>query len=66
MHSFVAVPDDESDVLGRGEYGAAFVSIVGRGRVFGAQFHPEKSSADGLRLLANFAAICTRAEAAAA
>ena len=66
VHSFVVLAAEESDVLGRGEYGAAFVSIAGRGKVFGAQFHPEKSSADGLRLLANFAAICARAEAAAA
>jgi imidazole glycerol-phosphate synthase subunit HisH len=61
VHSFVPVPGDEADVLGRGDYGGPFVSIVGRDNVFGAQFHPEKSSADGLRLLANFSAICTRA-----
>lgn len=66
VHSFVPVPADEADVLGRGDYGGSFVSIVGRGNVFGAQFHPEKSSADGLRLLANFGAICARAEAPAA
>jgi glutamine amidotransferase len=58
VHSFVPQPADESDVLGRGEYGRPFVSIVGRDKVFGAQFHPEKSSADGLALLANFSAVC--------
>lgn len=63
VHSFVAVPAHEDDVLGRGDYGGPFVSIVGRGRVFGAQFHPEKSSAAGLRLLANFSALCARAPA---
>jgi glutamine amidotransferase len=61
VHSFVPQPADEYDVLGRGEYGRPFVSIVGRDKVFGAQFHPEKSSADGLALLANFGAVCARA-----
>jgi hypothetical protein len=60
----VVRPADESDVLGRGAYGVPFVSVVGRDRVFGAQFHPEKSSVDGLRLLASFSAICAPAEAA--
>jgi glutamine amidotransferase len=42
-------------VLGWGEYGERFATVVGRDNVFGVQFHPEKSSADGLALLANFA-----------
>jgi imidazole glycerol-phosphate synthase subunit HisH len=54
VHSFAPEPADDDVVLGRGEYGAPFVSFVERGRVFGAQCHPEKSSAHGLRLLANF------------
>ena len=58
VHSFACRPSDPADVVGRGEYGEAFVSIVERGRVFGAQFHPEKSSRDGLALLANFAGVC--------
>jgi imidazole glycerol-phosphate synthase subunit HisH len=66
VHSFVARPAEDADVLGRGEYGAPFTSIVGREAVYGAQFHPEKSSADGLRLLANFASICARTGVAAA
>jgi imidazole glycerol-phosphate synthase subunit HisH len=41
-------------VLGWGEYGERFATVVGRDNVFGVQFHPEKSSADGLALLANF------------
>jgi glutamine amidotransferase len=58
VHSFACRPSDPGDVVGRGEYGEAFVSIVERGSVFGAQFHPEKSSRDGLALLANFAGVC--------
>jgi glutamine amidotransferase len=65
VHSFAAVPADESDVLGRGDYGGPFVSVVARDNVFGVQFHPEKSSAAGLRLLGNFAAICARVGARA-
>ncbi len=55
VHSFVCEPEDEADVVGRGEYGTPFVSIVERGHVMGVQFHPEKSSRDGLALLRNFA-----------
>ena len=57
VHSFAARPAEDDDVLGTGEYGAPFVSFVQRGSVFGAQCHPEKSSAAGLRVLANFAAL---------
>jgi glutamine amidotransferase len=60
VHSFAARPADDADILGRGDYGGPFVSIVARDPLYGCQFHPEKSSADGLRLLANFAAICAR------
>jgi glutamine amidotransferase len=55
VHTYACRPDDETDVVGRGEYGERFVSIVERGNVMGAQFHPEKSSLDGLALLRNFA-----------
>ena len=40
--------------IGWGEYGERFATVVGRDNVYGVQFHPEKSSADGLALLANF------------
>jgi glutamine amidotransferase len=56
VHSFVAVPDDPADVLGSAEYGERFASLVAHGSFLGAQFHPEKSSHDGLRLLANWVA----------
>ena len=64
VHSFAPVPADPHDVLGTADYGARFVSAVERGSFYGAQFHPEKSSAAGLRMLANFARICVRSGAA--
>ena len=63
VHSFVAVPANSEDVLATAEYGSRFVTAVQRGSFFGVQFHPEKSSAAGLRLLANFARICVSAGA---
>ncbi|MEA2358333.1 MAG: imidazole glycerol-phosphate synthase subunit HisH [Solirubrobacteraceae bacterium] len=58
VHSFAPRPVDDEVVLGRGDYGGPFASIVERHPIYGAQFHPEKSSTAGLRLLANFAGIC--------
>jgi glutamine amidotransferase len=57
VHSLACRPADAGDVVGRGEYGERFVSIVERGNVMGVQFHPEKSSRDGLALLRNFARV---------
>jgi glutamine amidotransferase len=57
VHTYACRPQEESDVVGRGDYGERFVSIVERGNVMGAQFHPEKSSLDGLALLRNFAGV---------
>jgi len=57
VHTYACRPAEESDVVGRGEYGERFVSIVERANVMGAQFHPEKSSLDGLALLRNFVGV---------
>jgi imidazole glycerol-phosphate synthase subunit HisH len=57
VHTYVCRPSDETDVVGTGEYGEPFASIVERENLFGVQFHPEKSSADGLALLRNFAGV---------
>jgi glutamine amidotransferase len=64
VHSLAPVPTNQEDVLGTAEYGARFVTAVQRGSFYGVQFHPEKSSAAGLRLLASFARICIAAAAA--
>jgi imidazole glycerol-phosphate synthase subunit HisH len=63
VHSYVCRPEEETDVVGRGDYGEPFASIVERGNVMGAQFHPEKSSRDGLALLRNFARLADRVAA---
>ena len=57
VHSFACRPSDAADVVGTSEYGERFVSVVERDNVMAAQFHPEKSSMDGLRMLRNFAAM---------
>jgi len=59
VHSFVVRPRDSGDVIGTTEYGERFATIVGRGSVFGVQFHPEKSSRHGLRMLHGFVELCS-------
>jgi imidazole glycerol-phosphate synthase subunit HisH len=58
VHTFAPCPARAEDVLGTAEYGAEFVTAVGRRNVWGVQFHPEKSGPDGLRLLGNFVRSC--------
>jgi glutamine amidotransferase len=60
VHSYAPRPADAEDVLGVSDYGETFASVVARDNVFGAQFHPEKSSTHGLTLLRNFARLCDR------
>ena len=57
VHSYYVKPVDEACVLAATRYGIEFASVVGRGKVFGVQPHPEKSQEVGLRLLGNFARI---------
>ena len=56
VHSYAMVCENETDVLARADYGGPFVAIIGRDNMVGTQFHPEKSQAAGLRLLADFLA----------
>lgn len=53
-HSFYCDPAQAGDILAATDYGFSYASIVGRGRLYGMQFHPEKSQYVGLRLLRNF------------
>jgi glutamine amidotransferase len=68
VHSLVPRPADPADVLGVSEYGEPFATAIDASEragapLFGVQFHPEKSSAHGLKLLENFSAICARVAA---
>lgn len=60
-NSYSACVVDRADVLGESDYGARFVAVVEKPPLYGAQFHPEKSSTHGMRMLRNFGAICTAA-----
>jgi imidazole glycerol phosphate synthase glutamine amidotransferase subunit len=56
VHSYVGRPEGPSAdelVLADTEHGSRFASAVARGRLLGVQFHPERSGANGLRLIAN-------------
>lgn len=54
VHSYAFEPQDRGDVLATTDYGVPITAAVQRGHVWGTQFHPEKSSRAGFRLLRNF------------
>ncbi len=56
VHSFAA--EDAADAVAICDYGGPVVAAVERGPVWATQFHPEKSGANGLAVLANFVASC--------
>jgi glutamine amidotransferase len=64
VHSLAARPSDPVDIAGLTEYGERFATIVAHENIFGVQFHPEKSSTPGLKMLDNFARLCLMPEAA--
>jgi glutamine amidotransferase len=54
VHSYFVQPAQTECAIGRTNYGLEFASVIASGNVFAMQCHPEKSAANGLRLLANF------------
>ncbi|WP_216797194.1 imidazole glycerol phosphate synthase subunit HisH [Candidatus Vallotia tarda] len=54
VHSYYAVPDNISVSVGETVYGVPFTSAVAQNNIFATQFHPEKSSENGLKLYHNF------------
>lgn len=56
-HSYFVIPQDRTVTAATTEYGISFVSSLSQDRLFGVQFHPEKSQAIGLQILKNFCAI---------
>lgn len=54
VHSYHAVPNDSSIITAVTDYGGSVTAAVGRGNVQAVQFHPEKSSSVGMKILANF------------
>jgi glutamine amidotransferase len=58
-HSYYVVPEDPQVVAVEADYGAPFCAMVCQNRLFATQFHPEKSQAQGLRVLENFAKLET-------
>lgn len=57
VHSFVVQPRNPEEIIASTPFAGGFTSAVGRDAIFGVQFHPEKSQADGFRVLRNFLAV---------
>ena len=68
VHSYAGAPTAAAGdaILAETEHGRPFVSAVARSNLLGVQFHPERSGADGLRLLSNFVGLAATANARAA
>lgn len=60
VHSYFPKPKDASIVAAETDYGGPFASMIWDRNVFATQFHPEKSQAVGLKLLANFVELCAK------
>ena len=55
VHSYYVVPTDADVIATETDYGGPFCSMIWRDNIFATQFHPEKSQAEGLKILKNFA-----------
>jgi len=53
-HSYYVTCDDKDTIVATTEYGCEFVSVIQKDNIFGMQFHPEKSHANGLGVISNF------------
>ncbi len=62
VHSYYIDPTDQSIITGTTEYGNPFPVAVGKNNVYAIQFHPEKSSVLGLKLLRNFGGVVHHAD----
>jgi len=63
VHSYRLKPADDGCIIGAAHYGVDFAAAIEQDRVWAVQFHPEKSSSAGLRLLANFGRIVNKGSA---
>ncbi len=57
VHSYYVKCNDQNDIVCTTPYGHDFTSILQRGNIFGAQFHPEKSLKFGMEILSNFSKV---------
>lgn len=58
IHSYILQPKDPAHILAETEYGGVrFPSVIAQGNIVGCQFHPEKSSELGMKILQNFVAL---------
>ncbi len=54
VHSYGFVPRERADLVAEVDYGGPVAAVIARDNIVGVQFHPEKSQATGLKLIANF------------
>lgn len=57
VHSYCVQVDDPAHSLMRSRYGIDFDSAIGKGNIYGVQFHPEKSHRFGMQILKNFSSL---------
>ena len=54
VNSYVFLPKNQKNIIGLTNYDLDFCSVIANKNIFGTQFHPEKSSKSGLKILSNF------------